>query len=77
MLFIAGCEENQGRFHPQFDYIVLLSAPLETLIERLATRTTNSYGKAPRSYVDSSKMSRPLNRCCAGWPVTKFEQQCR
>lgn len=47
VLFVAGCEENQVRFHAQFDHIVLLSAPLETLLERLAVRTSNPYGKAP------------------------------
>jgi len=46
-LFVAGCEENQATFHAQFDHIVLLSAPFETLVERLATRNTNSYGKTP------------------------------
>ena len=47
MLFVAGCEENQVRFHPRFDLIILLSAPARTLMERLSSRTTNSYGKAP------------------------------
>ncbi len=47
VLFVAGCEENQVRFHPQFDIIILLSAPPETLIDRLAARTSNTYGKAP------------------------------
>ena len=47
VLFVAGCEENQVKFHPQFDHIILLSAPLPVLVERLATRTSNSYGKAP------------------------------
>jgi dephospho-CoA kinase len=47
VLFVAGCEENQAQFHAQFDQIVLLSAPLETLLERLATRSSNTYGKAP------------------------------
>ena len=47
VLFVAGCEENQARFHAQFDQIVLLSAPMETLLERLAARTSNPYGKAP------------------------------
>jgi shikimate kinase len=46
-LFIAGCEENQVRFHSQFDVIILLSAPAQTMIERLAARTANPYGKAP------------------------------
>jgi dephospho-CoA kinase len=47
VLFVAGCEENQVTFHAQFDHIVLLTAPLETLLERLATRTDNPYGKEP------------------------------
>jgi len=50
VLFVAGCEENQGKFHPQYDHIVLLSAPLETMIERLETRTTNPYGKSPLEF---------------------------
>jgi dephospho-CoA kinase len=47
LLFIAGCEENQARFHAQFDHIVLLSAPVEILLERLAARISNTYGKGP------------------------------
>ena len=47
ILFVAGCEENQVGFHPQFDQIVLLTGPLETLLERLATRTDNPFGKSP------------------------------
>ncbi len=47
VLFIAGCEENQVRFHPRFDLIILLSAPAQTMIERLTARTGNPYGKAP------------------------------
>lgn len=47
MLFVVGCEENQVRFHPRFDLIILLSAPAVVLAERLASRTTNSFGRAP------------------------------
>lgn len=47
VLFVAGCEENQVRFHPQFDHIVLLSAPPETLVQRLASRASNPFGKTP------------------------------
>jgi dephospho-CoA kinase len=46
VLFVAGCEENQVLFHSRFDLIILLSAPAETLIERLASRTANPYGKS-------------------------------
>jgi len=47
ILFVSGCKTNQGTFYPQFDHIILLSAPVELIIERLMTRTTNSYGKHP------------------------------
>jgi len=49
VLFVAGCEENQVRFHRQFDHIVLLSAPADVLVERIATRTGNPFGKTPRA----------------------------
>jgi hypothetical protein len=64
-LFVAGCEENQTKFHAQFDHIVLLSAPLETLIERLERRSSNSYGKAPaelRRVVEDVQIVEPLLR---------------
>jgi hypothetical protein len=35
VLFIAGCEENQVRFHPRFDLIILLSAPAGVRCHRL------------------------------------------
>jgi dephospho-CoA kinase len=50
VLFVAGCEQNQAKFHAQFDHIVLLSAPIDTLVVRLAARTNNSYGKTPEEF---------------------------
>ena len=46
-LFVAGCVANQGRFHPRFDAIVLLSAPVDVLLQRLVRWTTNDFGKTP------------------------------
>ncbi len=46
-LFVAGCKTNQGRFYSQFDRVVLLSAPVDVLLARIITRTSNSYGKDP------------------------------
>jgi thymidylate kinase len=45
-LYVAGCVSNQGRFYPRFDAVVLLHAPASVLLERLAARTTNRYGKS-------------------------------
>jgi dephospho-CoA kinase len=72
VLFVAGCEENQAKFHGQFDHIVLLSAPLETLVERLAARTDNPYGKAPeelRRFLDDVRTVEPLLRRVASHEV--------
>jgi dephospho-CoA kinase len=72
VLFVAGCEENQRQFHAQFDHIVLLSAPLETLLERLATRDDNSYGRTPkelRRFLDDVETVEPLLRRVAGHEI--------
>lgn len=45
VLFVQGTAHNQGAFYSWFEHIVLLSAPVEVLIERLTHRTTNPYGK--------------------------------
>ena len=65
VLFLAGCEENQVQFHPQFDHIVLLSAPLDILLDRLTTRTDNPYGKTDeerRRFLDDVETVVPLLR---------------
>ena len=46
-LYVSGTVSNQARFYPRFDAVVLLSATAEVLLERIESRTTNDYGKAP------------------------------
>jgi len=53
VLFVQGTTRNQVLFYPRFDHIVLLSAPAEVLAERLATRTTNPYGKDPAELAET------------------------
>jgi shikimate kinase len=43
---VSGTVENQGHFYDRFEHIVLLSAPLSVLIERVTTRTNNPYGRS-------------------------------
>jgi adenylate kinase family enzyme len=45
-LYVSGTVSNQGRFYPRFDAVVLLSAPVDVLLRRIESRTTNDYGKA-------------------------------
>jgi dephospho-CoA kinase len=44
-LFMAGCVANQGKFYERFDAVVLLSAPADVILERVAVRETNEFGK--------------------------------
>lgn len=72
VLFVAGCEENQVGFHAQFDLVVLLTAPLDVLVRRLDTRTTNSYGREPqerRRFLDDVSAVEPLLRAVADHTV--------
>jgi dephospho-CoA kinase len=72
VLFVSGCAENMPKFFPQFDLIVLLSAPSSVIVERLRTRTTNQYGKRPEevarvlSLVESIE---PQLRRAAGYEI--------
>ena len=43
-LFIGGCAENMNRLFPLLDCIILLSAPVATIVERLEARSTGGYG---------------------------------
>ena len=70
--FLAGCSPNQGLFCPLFDQIVLLTAPADVIVERLAARTTNPYGKRPEEVARVLELQRtiePLLRRGAGHVV--------
>jgi thymidylate kinase len=43
-LFVVGTVANQGKFYPRFDAVVLLSAPLNVILERVASRE-NPFGR--------------------------------
>ncbi len=44
-LFIDGCRSNQGRFYDRFDHVVVFTAPLEVMLDRVANRSTNPFGR--------------------------------
>ena len=72
VLFLSGCAMNMPRFFPQFDHIVLLSAPVDVIARRLRTRANNPYGKHPDeinrvlALVESVE---PLLRRVAGYEI--------
>jgi dephospho-CoA kinase len=72
LLFVSGCAENMSKFYAQFDHVVLLTVPAAVLVERLAARTTNSYGKHPEEVarvLNLQQTIEPLLRRVAGHEV--------
>lgn len=55
-LFIAGCVANQGAFYDRFDMVILLSAPVDVLLKRVANRA-NPFGSTPQ---DRAKIASDL-----------------
>jgi dephospho-CoA kinase len=45
-LYVSGTVSNQGRFYARFDAVVLMSAPADVLLARIAAREANDYGKS-------------------------------
>ena len=64
-LFVAGCASNQGSFYDRFDAVVLLSVPREVMLQRIATRSTNPFGK------DAHEQQRILADLEAGEPLLR------
>jgi dephospho-CoA kinase len=46
-LFVAGCVANQGALYDRFDKVVLLSAPVDVLLARVARRD-NPFGSTTK-----------------------------
>lgn len=52
---VSGTVANQGRFYDRFEHVVLLTAPLATLLERVGKRMDNPYGKTPEQRAEIAR----------------------
>jgi shikimate kinase len=69
---VSGCAANMTPFLPQFDEVVLLSAPVEILVRRLRARTGDAYGTHPDEVaraVGLVETVEPLLRRAAGHEI--------
>src|SRR2546425_12492625 len=65
VLFISGAAANQSKFYQQFDHILLLSAPVSVMVDRLARRTNQPYGRRPgelERILDHTRRLEPMLR---------------
>jgi len=51
---VSGTVENQGKFYDRFAHVVLLSAPLDVLLDRVRTRTNSPYGRTDQDRAEIS-----------------------
>jgi shikimate kinase len=71
-LFIGGCAENMGRLFPLIDIVILLSATVATIMERLRARSSGSYGSVAeerRKVSDLISTIEPLLRKSADYEI--------
>lgn len=71
-LFVSGCAENMGRLFPLIDVVILLSAPVATIMERLRTRSPGGYGSVEeerRRVSDLISTVEPLLRKSADYEI--------
>ena len=72
VLFLCGCSPNQGKFYPPFEHVILLSAPAQVIVGRLASRTNNPFGKHPEEVARVLQLQQeiePLLRAGAGHEI--------
>ena len=62
-LFISGCAENMAQLFALIDAVILLSAPVATIMERLAQRSAGSYGDTAEERGRLPISSQPSSRC--------------
>jgi len=71
-LFVSGCAENMSRLFVLIDCIILLSAPVDTIVQRLEARSPEGYGHAAeerRKVIDLIASVEPLLRRSAAHEI--------
>jgi dephospho-CoA kinase len=57
---VSGTVSNQGRFYDRFEHVVLLSAPVDVLLERVRRRTNNPYGASEEQRAEIAEYTRTV-----------------
>lgn len=71
-IFISGCSENMEELFPLIDTVVLLSVPLDTIMQRVSERTPDGYGRTKeeqRKIAELIETIEPLLRESADYEI--------
>jgi dephospho-CoA kinase len=63
---VSGAVDNQGRFYDRFHHVVLLSAPVAVLVERVVNRSNNLYGEMSEQPADIERYLREVEPFAGG-----------
>lgn len=70
---VSGTAHNQGRFYDRFQHVVYLYAPLAVLLERVASRENNPYGKDPSQQADIARYVREVEPLLRSGATCEFD----
>jgi dephospho-CoA kinase len=71
-VFVSGCAQNMAKFFALIDTVILLSAPVATIMERLVARTPGGYGhlaEKRRKVAELISVVEPLLRKSADYEI--------
>jgi AAA domain len=74
---VSGTVSNHGRFYDRFEHVVLLSAPVDVLLERCRRRTNNPYGKSVEQQEEIRRYVREVEPLLAVVPRSSSTAGCR
>lgn len=74
-IVVSGTVENQVRFYDRFEHIVLLSAPLTVLMQRLSDRTNNPYGKSSADRAEIARYVETVEPLLRGGATLELDGQ--
>jgi shikimate kinase len=57
---VSGTVENQGSFYDRFEHVVLLTAPVDVLLERVRRRTDNPYGRTASQQAEITRFAQTI-----------------
>ncbi|MFE0015294.1 AAA family ATPase [Mesorhizobium sp. NPDC059054] len=72
LLFISGCAENMHELFSLIDTVILLSLPIDTIMQRVSARTSGGYGHVEeerRKIVELTETIEPLLRESADYEI--------
>jgi shikimate kinase len=74
---VSGTVQNQGRFYDRFEHVVLLSAPLDVLMQRVRCRPSHPYGKSPADREEIARYAQTVEPLLRRGATVELDGRCQ